>query len=449
MQVNSFLALARRHLPRQLRSAIAAPVLICVAFMALGGCSGGDDNDNTGANIRLLNLSSGYNSLDLYVGEGSTDAGTVKFQGVAYEALSAYGDSGSTTFTLKFKRNGITSTLQQLSDLKPGKNAHRTYLAYGSSGNFGVAEIKEDESAANAGTSKLQVVNVAEAGAVDIYLTDPTVALTDVTPLLSSLGHGSTSSIFYVDSGTYRLRVVGAGDTTDVRLDIPSVTLDSTKMQSLILTSTSGGVLVNGLMLPQQGQLTVNRNTKARVRGAVGISNGTNATASIGDVTLLASAGAGVVGGRYSQVEAGSVAVNLKVDGTAVPTASQILVAGNDYTLLFWSNASGTQTSLLSDDNHSSSSGKAKLRLVNGLSAQGQPITLALDFSPVVEGIPVGQASAYTEFDAGTDYQFDVSDTNTAATLLTKTSVTLVGSGVYTMFVSGSPTVTGTLRKDH
>ena len=447
MQVNSFLALARRHLPRSLRSAIAAPVLICVALVALGGCSDSDDDDK-GANIRLLNLSSGYNSLDLYVGEESDDAGTIKFQGVGYEGLSDYGDSGTTTFTLKFKRNGITSTLQQLSDLKPGKDAHRTYLAYGSSGNFGVTEIKEDESAANSGTSKLQVINVAEAGAVDVYLTDATVALTDTTPLLSTLGHGATSGISYVDSGSYRLRVVGAGDTTDLRLDIPTVTLDSTKMQTLILTSTSGGVLVNGLMLPQRGQLAINRNTKARVRGAVGISNGTSATASIGDVTLIASAGAGVVGGRYLQVDSGTVAVNLKVDGTIVPTSNQALTAGNDYTMLFWNNASGTQLSLLGDDNHASSSGKAKLRLVNGMSAQGQPITLALDFSPVVEGIPVGQASAYTEFDAGTDYQFDVSDTSTAATLLTKTSVTLVGSGVYTMFVSGSPTVIGTLRKD-
>ena len=61
----------------------------------------------------------------------------------------------------------------------------------------------------------------------------------------------------------------------------------------------------------------------------------------------------------------------------------------------------------------------------------------------------LGQASAFTEVDDGSDYQLDVSNTDTAANLLTKTSVALQSSGVYTLFMSASgATVSGTLRKD-
>jgi Domain of unknown function (DUF4397) len=228
---------------------------------------------------------------------------------------------------------------------------------------------------------------------------------------------------------------------------VPNITLDSRQVVSLILTATQGGVLVNVLLLPQQGSLTKFANTKARIRGAVGTTNGP-VVMRIGGVTVLNGA-VGVVG-NYTQVEAGSVAVNLIVNGVAVTVPNQTLVAGGEYTLFTWTNADGTQTTLIGDDNRlPTASGKAKIRIMNGLSALNAPLTLAVNFAPISEGIALGQSSTYTEIDDGSDYQLDVTNTDTAANLLTKTSVTLQSASVYTLFMSANgATISGTLRKD-
>jgi hypothetical protein len=168
----------------------------------------------------------------------------------------------------------------------------------------------------------------------------------------------------------------------------------------------------------------------------------------VGNVGVLNGA-VGVVG-NYAQVEAGTVAVTVTVDGVAVAVPNQTLVAGGEYTMLAWSDAAGTRTTLIGDDNRlPTASGKAKIRVLNGLSALNAPVTLSVNFAPIAEGIALGQASAYTEIDDGSDYQLDVTNTDTAANLLTKTSVTLDAGSVYTLFMSANgATVSGTLRKD-
>jgi hypothetical protein len=139
------------------------------------------------------------------------------------------------------------------------------------------------------------------------------------------------------------------------------------------------------------------------------------------------------------------------VDGNPVTVANQTLNAGGDYTLLVWSNANGTQTSLITDDNHVPTiSTQVKLRLLNGMSALGAPITLTANFSPVAEGVAVGQASVPGQVDSGTNYELDVSDATNGASLLSKTTVTLNAGYVYTLFLSGGGTaaVTASLHRD-
>ena len=90
------------------------------------------------------------------------------------------------------------------------------------------------------------------------------------------------------------------------------------------------------------------------------------------------------------------------MNGVAVTVPNQTLTAGGEYTLLVWSNADGTQTTLISDDNRlPSSSSKAKVRIMNGLSALSVPVTLFVNFFPQLENIPLGQASAFAEVDRG------------------------------------------------
>lgn len=422
--------------------------LMAMTVPLLTACGSG--NDKTGA-VRVLNVSTGYNSLDLYANDGSTSTDTLELQSVAYGTASSYANLKSGTYTVKFKVHSLSDTLETLSSAKFADETHTTYVAFGSSGNFSALTITEDQGTPDSGKSEVQVYNTAEAGALDIYLTDASASLTDASPTFSAVASGGSTSLATLDKGTYRLRVTGTGDKTDLRLDVASITLTDQKVGSLIITSTQGGVLVNALFLPQQGSVTEYLNTQSRVRAAIGMANGTAATVSVGGLSLLSNATVGVVSSGYGQVAAGTAAVNLVVDGSAVTVPDQTLVAGADYTLLVWSDADGTQTSLISDDNHApTSASKVKLRLLNGMSGLGGPITLTANFSPVAEGIAVGQASTADQIDAGSDFELDVSNASTGATLLSKTSVSLQAGNVYTMFLSGggSAAVVGTLHKD-
>ena len=103
---------------------------------------------------------------------------------------------------------------------------------------------------------------------------------------------------------------------------------------SLILTSTQGGMLANAIYLPQEGQPTKITNTKARLRGAVGLANGANASIQVGGQSVLTAATAGVIGSRYTLLDAGAVPVTLTVNGAAVPVPNLDLTAGADYTLV-------------------------------------------------------------------------------------------------------------------
>jgi hypothetical protein len=71
--------------------------------------------------------------------------------------------------------------------------------------------------------------------------------------------------------------------------------------------------------------------------------------------------------------------------------------------------------------------------------AHRSAITLNADFSPVAQETPLGQASAPSQIDAGTDYELDVTNSGTGAALFSKTSVSLVSGNVYTLFMSLRP----------
>jgi hypothetical protein len=171
----------------------------------------------------------------------------------------------------------------------------------------------------------------------------------------------------------------------------------------------------------------------------------------VGGKSILTSATAGVIASRYTVLDAGSLPVNIVVNGSGVAAPNVTLAAGADYTLMVWSNAEGAQTSLLVDDNRLPAGGSSmtKLRLLNGMSTLAAPITLAIDFSPVIEGTLLGEVSDEEEITAGTDRQFDVSNTSNAAAVLTRTGISLQGNSVYTFFVTDNGgTPIGVLRRD-
>jgi hypothetical protein len=429
-------------------SARVGLVLLAAVLASCGG-SGGEKGDDP--QIRLLNLSAGYSSLDMMTNLDSDDDDDDEEQveNVALDAASPYVTLDADDYTIKLSRSGSGTVLRSFTGEELVEDTVNTYVAFGEVGQFGALRIDESLDDADAGEHRLQVANVSTAGTLDIYLTDANTDLDDTTPVLS--GASSSLASLAVDSGTYRLRATAPGDTDDVRLDVSGFALPDKGVSTLILTATQGGMLANGVYLPQKGQPSKLNNTKARVRTAVALANGAAATVAIDGRTVLTAATAGVISSRYSIFDSGSRPVTLTVNGAVVAVPNIQLTAGADYTLMVWSNGAGPQTSLIEDDNRlpTGGSGMTKLRVLNGMSTLASPITLSVDFSPVIEGTLTGQVSDPEEVTAGTDRQFDVTNTSTAALVLTRSSITLQGNSVYTWFMTDNgPTPVGVLRRD-
>jgi hypothetical protein len=420
---------------------------LLLTCLYLSGCH---SNSNGDADIRILNTSIDYSSLDLYLDNGTTN--TNEITAATYGTLTAYKGVGSGSYTVEFTRNGVSSSLQSLNE-KLSSGTHKTYVAYGNSGKFATLEIAEDQDQPDTSYTKVELLDAApDAGGLDVYLTDPSVNLADSSPTFAGVSGGSIASSGYVTltSGTYRIRVTAAGSQTDIRLDsVTGITFSSQEILSIVVTGTSGGVLVNAAVIPQQGTQTAVNTPYARVRGAAGIPSGSNLTATLGGTNLLGAAAANTVS-QYALVTAGTQTLNLTLNGTVLPVSSQTLTAGADYTVLVLNGTSvaGTTATLVSDDNRlPSTSTYAKIKLVNAMSALGDPLTLNVNYTPVASAIALGSASSSTEVTAGTNTEIDTVDANTSTTLFTNTSATLTGSGVYDLFMFGSAGATvGALR---
>ncbi len=427
-----------------------ARVAALVTMALLSACNSSDDDAGGDAKIRLLNLSSGYPTLDLITNldADDDDEDATQSESVALETASDYVTLDSDDYTIKLKRTGSGSILRSFTGEALVEGTINTYIAYGEVGAFGALRIDDTQDPADSGETKLSIANVSSAGALDVYITDSDTELDDTTPVLS--GVGPAINAFSTDSGTYRLRVTASGDNSDVRLDIPAFELPDRGIVALILTSTQGGTLANAVYLPQAGQPEKLLNTRARLRGAVGLANGASASIQAAGKSVLTTATAGVIGSRYTLLDAGTLTLTVRVNGAEVAVPDISLQAGADYTLLVWGAAENAQTSLIVDDNRlPSGSANTKLRLLNGMSTLSAPLTLSMDFSPLIEGTLTGQVSEPIEVSSGTDRQFDISNTSTALPVLTRGSITLQPDSVYTFFMTDNgATPIGVLRRD-
>ncbi|MEO7114675.1 MAG: DUF4397 domain-containing protein, partial [Caldimonas sp.] len=217
------------------------PVLALCAVLVTA--CGGNNNSSSAASVRLINATSTHSSLTLLANSAVVGTPT------ATDAVSDYVGVTSGSPTLQVN-DGVTSAA--LATLSPsiGGGAHYVLVAYENGGIVRTTVIAEDVAAPAVGTASLRVFNAAtDAGAIDVYVTDPAADISTSTSPTFTFGTSSvlqTSGFLSITPGTYRVRVTGAGNTSDLRLDIPSIVLTSQQVASVLLTPTTGGTLVNG-----------------------------------------------------------------------------------------------------------------------------------------------------------------------------------------------------------
>lgn len=417
----------------------AASLALVVAGL-LAACGGGADR--TKAQVRLVNASSGYGQLDWRVDD------QLRQGAVPYGETASYveADPGKTN-TLARAGSGTA-----LLSFNPAVSArkHYTLLAYGPQGGLKQLLLDDEAGAPDDNRSLLRVVNAApDAGALDIYLTGTADTLAESVPVLSGAAVDAVGEWLTINSGSYRLRVTATGSKTDLRLDVSALALASKQVVTLVVSPATGGVLVQGLLLTQQGSIAALAPTQARVRVVAGLADAGSVNLRVGGAAVLSNVNAPAVT-PYTLVPAGGQAVVVTVNGAAQPGDSFTLTAGADYTLLVYGPADAARVNWIVDDNNlPSDRTRAKLRLVNAVEGLSGTLSLSADFAPVADGVAAGSASAYGGIDATTTAQLSVSAVGTAAPLFSAVEQTFVAAANYSVFLVGSAaSPVGIVRKD-
>lgn len=415
--------------------------LALLAAAVLGACGGGSGSSS--AKLRLLNVSNGYSSLDL-----SVDDTTVS-TGLTLGTLGAYADVDTSDTSMSILSSGVGTAVASLTpSLK--ESSKYTLIAYGWSGGLKTSLIQEEEEVPDSGKHKLLFMNLApDAGSLDIYVTLNEDTLDNASAMASSIGGGGTSSYNKINSGTYRIRITGAGDRGDVRLDIPSVTLASAGVSTLIVTATEGGLLVHGQHLIQGGAITPYRATQARVRVVTGVP-GVKVGAAL-DGTSLMGLSTGPTVGDYRLVTAGTGALTVQAGGRTLNSSNPTFKAGGDYTLMVWGDATAPSLTVLTDDNRlPTSSSTAKIRLINAAATTSDlKVNLSLNYSSLASNIQAGSSSSNYTVTYSTSSLLSVTTPSSATAIYTIEELPVNANSVYSVFVLGADSqLIGSLRKE-
>jgi hypothetical protein len=416
-----------------------------LAVAALTGCGGIGDNSDTGS-IRLINATTDYSALDLYVADAKVLASTGSFTGSDFVSV----DSGSSQ-TFKLTQAGSTTAAYQTTSASVTTEVSYSLVAYVTNSTLQMLTISENQSEPSSGNGQLRVLNTsAEVGAVDIYAVASAADLTGASPIASNVSTSASSGYVDVSKGTYRLVVTAYQDKSDIRLDIPSFTLADKQIVNLVLTKTSGGVLANAMAIVQGGTVTAYKNSSARMRLVANVAASGVVTATVNGVTLGSAMTSPAVNSAYSLVPTGSLGIAATVNGSAVTTPTNLVAAaGEDITLLVMGSASAPSFVAISDDNTLATSGYSKIRLLNAINGLASGLTLTVDYSDVASAVTPGSASTAQKVGSGTGINVVVTASGSSSTLWSNTDDSLASGSVYTIFMLGdSDSSIGFQKKD-
>jgi hypothetical protein len=411
----------------------------------LAACGGGGGDDNDSASARLVNATLTHASINLLANSNTVITGT------AADSVSAYAGvpDGSPAMQVNDADTGAVLAVTAPTVTQGQKFA---LVAYESGGSVRTAVISEGTTQPSSGTAIVRVFNAAtDAGAIDIYITEPTVDITTLSaPTFSFGSNGSVQASNFASfgPGTYRVRVTGAGNPSDLRLDIPSFALASQNVATVILTPTTGGTLANGSVLIEDGAYAATRNTSARVRLVAAVAPGATVAAAASGVSIGSNVAPSF--GTYVSVPSGSP-LTITVNGAPVAAPATPLAAGSDSSLMVYGSAASPTATLIADDNHLPVAiNNYQLRMINGVTGAAVPLTLVVNFETLASGVQPGTSSPYSVKPATVQStQIEVTSPNSLTPIFSKNDASLPGSSVFTLFMLGDASAPiGRLSKD-
>ena len=167
------------------------------AALLLVGCGGGADR--TKAQVRLVNASGGYASLELRVDD------EVRQAGVTYGNNAFYAEAKPGKPSAIFATNGASALLSFTPATEERK--YYTVLAYGAAGALKQVVLDENRNEPDNNRALLRLVNgAADIGAVDVYVTGTGESLSTAVPVRSGVAVDTVGDFDTLNSGTWQLR---------------------------------------------------------------------------------------------------------------------------------------------------------------------------------------------------------------------------------------------------
>jgi hypothetical protein len=362
-----------------------------IALSLLTACGSGS-NTTVPANIRIVNDTA--STLTLYLNEAAASAATPP------KSSSAYGTVTPSTYTLSVASSNGSSGAATTVGL--GTAQSYTALAYQRGDVVYSAVYADNQAVPTTGFSSLDVANLSQdAGPLDVYLVSPpSTDLSLLSPTFSSVQGLSTASTFAAAPTKYDVIVTGAGNPTDVRLTLQDQQFNSAQAYTLAFTSTSGGGLVNAVLVPQGVNVAAGSflpTSQARVRVWSSLVTTPLATGIDVSVGLSPSTAFSLPTDNvspfpipYQLVPAGSSIQTLTVaGGGAVTIPAATFAAGGDYTIVVYGTVAAPLVSVLADSNLIISN-RASVRLINAAVTGSSGVTMLINGSDAAFGVPYG-----------------------------------------------------------
>ena len=174
-------------------------------------------------------------SLDVLVDSKSVSSN------LAYGTSTGYLSESSGSHQIGIEPSGSSTTLLQQS-ISFGSGSDTTVLSYNFSSSIANLVLTDNNSAPASGNFTIRIVNASpNLGPADLYIVTPGTALTTVSPTLTNLGFGSTTSYQSLTAGNYEIELTSVGEKFAV-VDTGSLTFSSGQVRTFVgLNNPSGG----------------------------------------------------------------------------------------------------------------------------------------------------------------------------------------------------------------
>ncbi len=410
-------------------SQIGLSAALVVFAGMLGACSS-SGSSVAPTSVRLVNATTAAATspvLDLSL------SGTPAVTGITVGSASAYVSQNPSTYAAS-----VTDETNTLSSGTPltvnlGTGESYTIVAYTLGTTVAMGYLTDNLGIPSAGQSTVGFANFSvDAGPLDVYVLPQNTA--SVPAGVQPVFGGVTGQSLPVTepAGNYTIIATKPNNPADIRFINESVNLAGGQAEVVAFTPTSGGGLVNGMLIVQGGTATSMAMNYARVRIAAELPTANTPVAATVGTTAVVASNAPYVG-PYSLVPAGGPLTSITVaTNTTVTPPTTTLTAGSDYTLVVY--GSTPTAALFADDNGYPGNSVANIRVVNAAPSSGTVnLYLNATFTTSATYATTAAASSYVGITPSTSES--ISLVGSTVISLPSSTTNFVAGSVYSVFV--------------